>query len=256
MKSIFFLLAAFFTLTLAQVDPSALPLTVGGAGSQISEPFVASRAWQVTLTEGNVGSIYLYDAATRQNLRKLESGEEIEQTGTFFIYVVSSSSASWTITIGDPAPMVTANPATTDMTDDTTSPVTPTEDTTTPTTPEEPVTPTLPPLERRTERNWNKHFGYEVSRFTRTEGATPGDCSAYPSALEAQAAFIKAGGPELDPTNLDTDGDGYGCDYNPFETSYAAAITCETGKQWANPRYRKDGTYHRGGCRPVTDEQE
>jgi hypothetical protein len=42
-----------------------------------------------------------------------------------------------------------------------------------------------------------------------------GACRRYPTADQAQRAFLAAGGPERDPYNLDPDGDGFACDWNP-----------------------------------------
>lgn len=40
-------------------------------------------------------------------------------------------------------------------------------------------------------------------------------CLRYPTPEEAQAAFLKAGGPNRDGKKLDPDGDGYACDWDP-----------------------------------------
>ena len=41
------------------------------------------------------------------------------------------------------------------------------------------------------------------------------NCARYPSAEQAQDAFLKAGGPQKDKLKLDPDGDGYACAWNP-----------------------------------------
>ncbi len=41
------------------------------------------------------------------------------------------------------------------------------------------------------------------------------NCARYPSAEQAQDAFLKAGGPTKDKLKLDPDGDGYACGWNP-----------------------------------------
>lgn len=46
-------------------------------------------------------------------------------------------------------------------------------------------------------------------------------CARYPSADQAQMAFLQRGGPERDPGNLDPDGDGYACYWDP--TPFQAA---------------------------------
>lgn len=52
--------------------------------------------------------------------------------------------------------------------------------------------------------------------FSKTERA----CARYDSPEDAQLAFLKAGGPEKDRKNLDPDGDGFACtwDPTPFQT--------------------------------------
>lgn len=251
MKSILFLFVVSLTLALAQGEPSPLPITVNGTGSQVSPSFTVSQPWLLQVQNGQVNAAYLYDAATRKTLRKLTSDTVFEETGTFFVFVQGAEGVSWEVVLANVGgPTEAPAPAEAEVTTpETTTPETTAPEVTSPETAE--PADNLPPVARRTLENWNRHFGYEVSRYTRSSGSTVGDCSSYPSALEAQAAFIKLGGPDLDPENLDPDGDGYACGYNPFDMSYAAAITCETGNQWINPRYRKDGTYNRGGCRPV-----
>jgi hypothetical protein len=41
------------------------------------------------------------------------------------------------------------------------------------------------------------------------------NCSQFPSQDAAQEAFLEAGGPERDRRNLDPDGDGYACWWDP-----------------------------------------
>jgi hypothetical protein len=235
----------FFTLVSAQTTPVLLPLSLGGTTNQLTPNFITTASWQVQAEGGEGLSLYLYDATTGKTLRKLSSGDSLQETGTFYIYVVAPDNAPWNVVIVNEGAI---SPETTDTTPNTDMTTTP--DTTTP----EPLPRQLPPVDRRTERNWNRHYGFEVSRFARTGGATPSSCISAGDALEAQGAFIEAGGPELDPNNLDPDGDGYACSYNPFDESYVAAITCETGKQWTNPFYRRNGSYFKGGCRTVSNE--
>jgi hypothetical protein len=40
-------------------------------------------------------------------------------------------------------------------------------------------------------------------------------CARYPNSAEAQEAFLKSGGPKRDPKNLDPDGDGFACTWDP-----------------------------------------
>lgn len=42
-----------------------------------------------------------------------------------------------------------------------------------------------------------------------------GRCARYPSPDAAQRAFLAEGGPERDPLNLDPDGDGFACGWDP-----------------------------------------
>ena len=46
-------------------------------------------------------------------------------------------------------------------------------------------------------------------------------CQKFITGVAAQAAFLKAGGPDRDPKRLDPDGDGYACDFDP--TPFRAA---------------------------------
>lgn len=48
------------------------------------------------------------------------------------------------------------------------------------------------------------------------------NCVRYTSNDKAQEAFLKAGGPEKDKLNLDPDGDGFACDWDP--TPFRAAL--------------------------------
>jgi hypothetical protein len=225
--------------------PATLPLTLEGTGAQVSVPFAVSNAWQVQVPEGQISSLYLYDVTTGKNLRKLISGEVLEQPGAFFIYVVAADTASWQITIGEVTTFETNN-ATSEAGVTTTTAT----ESTTATAPATTASRELPAVANRTLQNWARHFGLGVNRFTRTSGATPGNCETFANMLEAQKAFIEAGGPDLDPNNLDVDGDGYACAYSPVDPSYAAAMICATGTEWINPRYRKNDTYFPGGCRP------
>jgi len=47
------------------------------------------------------------------------------------------------------------------------------------------------------------------------EAALASRCGKYRLPDDAQAAFLKAGGPERDPKGLDPDGDGYACTWTP-----------------------------------------
>jgi len=53
------------------------------------------------------------------------------------------------------------------------------------------------------------------SRFNPLGAITSQACRAYSVPDEAQAAFLRAGGPRRDPLGLDPDGDGFACDWSP-----------------------------------------
>lgn len=53
------------------------------------------------------------------------------------------------------------------------------------------------------------------SRFNPLGAITSQACRAYSVPDEAQAAFLKAGGPRRDPLGLDPDGDGFACNWSP-----------------------------------------
>lgn len=48
-----------------------------------------------------------------------------------------------------------------------------------------------------------------------TLGRSETACARYPTPEAAQEAFLKAGGPERDRRNLDPDGDGFACSWDP-----------------------------------------
>jgi len=52
-------------------------------------------------------------------------------------------------------------------------------------------------------------------RYQRNRMSVGGACGRYASADEAQRAFLAAGGPQADPRNLDPDGDGFACGWDP-----------------------------------------
>lgn len=55
---------------------------------------------------------------------------------------------------------------------------------------------------------------YSRSGFNLADKATR-NCAAFPSPDQAQIAFLDAGGPQKDRRNLDPDGDGYACAWDP-----------------------------------------
>jgi hypothetical protein len=65
------------------------------------------------------------------------------------------------------------------------------------------------------ERVWDR------GGLFRTEAQHRRNCAAFPSADLAQEDFLRRGGPSADPRNLDPDGDGFACDWDP--TPFRAA---------------------------------
>jgi hypothetical protein len=97
-------------------------------------------------------------------------------------------------------------------------------------------------------KTWNKHYGFGIARYIRNAVVlNEVVCGSFDNIFAAQKAFIDAGGPDADIQNLDPDGDGYACDYNPKEV-YTAPRTCPEGKVWINGFYRKNGTFRPSGC--------
>lgn len=47
------------------------------------------------------------------------------------------------------------------------------------------------------------------------DGASARNCAEYAGGDQAQIEFLRRGGPERDPRNLDPDGDGFACGWNP-----------------------------------------
>ncbi|MEL6267910.1 MAG: hypothetical protein AAFR52_20120, partial [Pseudomonadota bacterium] len=62
------------------------------------------------------------------------------------------------------------------------------------------------------------HRRVSVASAARTQR----NCAGYASADDAQAAFLARGGPQRDRMNLDPDGDGYACGWNPAPFRRAA----------------------------------
>ena len=60
-----------------------------------------------------------------------------------------------------------------------------------------------------------------------TEGRSARRCSGFVNADAAQEAFLAAGGPERDPGNLDPDGDGNACGWDP--ATYRALLGTADG---------------------------
>lgn len=65
-----------------------------------------------------------------------------------------------------------------------------------------------------------QHRRMNPLRWSRWENA----CLQFPNQDAAQEAFLATGGPERDPQNLDPDGDGFACWWDPAVYRQAAAI--------------------------------
>lgn len=61
----------------------------------------------------------------------------------------------------------------------------------------------------------NHQPGQQVYRRSSLRGDPARSCAKYASSDLAQEAFLKAGGPEKDKLNLDPDGDGFACGWDP-----------------------------------------
>lgn len=216
---VFFVL--FFALSLAQDDAYMLPLSFQGDGTLRTVFFTTDSPWKVNISSTAIAVLYLYNSQDQKITTVLEN-EVVETTGTF--YFVVNTEGVWQMSIENAAGVTTNAEA-----------VNPTKTNT-------PISVDLP----------LKRYGYQITRYLRpmnSDLAGSKVCSDFATVFEAHDFFMAAGGPELDPYNLDPDGDGYICTYDPRE-SYAPPVNCEAGKQWQNPRFRvKDGLYAKGACR-------
>jgi hypothetical protein len=61
----------------------------------------------------------------------------------------------------------------------------------------------------------NNVVGERIYSRSRTAGLGRGGCGRFSSPDQAQRAFLAAGGPDRDPNNLDPDGDGFACAWDP-----------------------------------------
>jgi hypothetical protein len=94
---------------------------------------------------------------------------------------------------------------------------------------------------------------YGTARYTRTRGGVSDlDCADFPSAAAAQGYFLNAGGPALDPNNLDADGDGLACEWGVELRRIAAGHSVPRAP--AQPRYRSAYCHvgPRGGTYTIT----
>lgn len=207
-------------------QPYPLPLSFQGEGSTQTASFTATGPWKAEMTSTELGLIRVF-TTQGQDLGPLLNNEMVETAGEFFLSI--ETTGSWTLSINpaldNPQNAVAATAEASGKT-------------------QTPISVDLP----------LKRYGYQITRFVRPAPsgiADTKDCSDFATVFEAHDAFMAAGGPELDPFNLDPDGDGYVCTYDPRE-SYTPPISCEAGTAWQNPRYRvKDGIYARGACRPT-----
>jgi hypothetical protein len=256
------------TVGFAQSTPLLLPLSHSGSGTSQTQTFIATSSWKFNLQSSALATVYLYDATQGQIVRTVFNGETINDTGSFFLYI-NAPNTTWQITVENaPASTVTTPPATTPVLPTAptilTDPIAPT-----PTTPSsaEPTTPSTTPSATTTStelspitieamsrvsadslKQWGKHFGYQIVRYNRTSSSlNEAVCSSFANVFEAQKTFMDAGGPDTDLQNLDPDGDGYACSYNPKET-YTPARTCVDGKEWVNGFYKKNGSFRPSGC--------
>ena len=66
--------------------------------------------------------------------------------------------------------------------------------------------------------------------------------------LMLRKPLLMRAGLKRDIQNIDPDGDGYACAYNPKET-YTAPRTCPEGKEWINGFYSKNGSFKPSACK-------
>lgn len=88
-----------------------------------------------------------------------------------------------------------------------------------------------------------------LPRYARVDGPAVGsagdrDCADFASEADAQAFFLRAGGPAADPHDLDRDGDGFACEWGAELRRVAApaapAAPSAAGECYVGPR---GGTY-------------
>lgn len=203
------IMLSILAMGLGSAQNQQLPLRLEGIGNQQSPSFSTNTPWVMTISSSDIAEVQLYDATTGNKLAPLLDAEEILLTGTFFLVI--STPGSWQLSIAASQNFTTT-----------------------------PISVKLP----------LRRYGFGTQRYLRSAGSNLNStaCTAFQNLLEAQNAFIDAGGPENDPQNLDPDGDGYACDYDPRET-YEAPVSCKAGEVWRNPRYRtSDASYLRGRC--------
>jgi len=101
------------------------------------------------------------------------------------------------------------------------------------------------------KHNFQKAGSYYRSTAPSISAATDAyNCSDFSNTAEAQAFFIRSGGPSLDPHRLDADGDGFACEFDPSKLevptttnyNYRPSSNCH----WVSGYTRRDGTRVRG----------
>ena len=193
------------------------PLKLEGSGTTQTTAFRAEEPWKISMVSTHIALVYLYNSVTGEMITTILNEEEVALYGSFFLYI--NTQGSWQLTISSASE--NQDQAASDLSD---TPI-----------------PVSLPLQR---------FGYGTQRYLRSPDASlnTAACNGFIDVFEAQNAFLEAGGPEHDPQNLDPDGDGYACDYNPRE-EYTAPRNCGEERVWRNPRYRNaDGIYILGRC--------
>ena len=226
-----FLFSIIFILGSALAETLSLPLTLQGQGNQTTVHFSSDTVWTADVTSNQVAVVYIYDADTGAYVHTVRTGEPIAAKGTFVMKVYGEG--SWQLKLYS-----TPNAALPEtVTVASAEPVVSSPDISLLTTASVKVNLPL------------KRLGFGQSRFYR-EALTSDNtaCEPYQNNLEAQNAFVELGGPVRDPSGLDPDGDGYACDYSPFE-SYESSSMCQDDRVFRNPRFRnKDALYIEGRC--------
>lgn len=107
-------------------------------------------------------------------------------------------------------------------------------------------------------------FGQKIyARTTRKNSSVSGqdfDCSDFSTGAEAQRFFLAAGGPRIDPNDLDRDGDGLACEwgtqarqltrYSPpqIRIRRTTSSRCYTGPRGGTYTITSGGNRNYSGC--------
>lgn len=252
------LLLFILSLSLAQTPPALLPLTASGTGIGQTNVFVTTAPWSINVQSDATAIIYLYDASLGKPLYTISNNQIIHETGTFFLYV-NTNNGNWTLTVQSVPTSPTSNPSTPIMPTTPTTSTTPENNTTSTTATVTPTTSATSATDSSTDKaytevsqqvldTWNDHLGYGIARYSRRPAVLNQEvCDSFAVIFYVQRTFIDAGGPIKDILNLDPDGDGYACSYNPNEV-YEAPITCTEDRVWRNSFYDKKGQFRPGSC--------